>query len=94
MFVGVLGPWCVLALLLVEAERCLPRQLPRARPGRIPATACWNRCSIVSAAVTLVAFAIWFVFLAGAKPRTGNERPRSDQRADPSGAWVMLPFAL
>ncbi|MGO9973820.1 MAG: hypothetical protein ACLP01_13640 [Solirubrobacteraceae bacterium] len=70
MFAGVVASVVVLAILLVKLStiyraNCRARGLPD--PGNVVLEA----VLVVSAAVTLVAFAIWFVFLAGANPVPG-----------------------
>ena len=72
MFVGVLASVVVLAAVLVKLSGFY-RANRRARGLDDPGHGVLELVLIVSAAVTLVAFAVWFVFLAGANPVPGME---------------------
>lgn len=70
MFVGVVGTVVLLALLLAKLS-AVYRANCRARGRQDPGNVVLESVLIVSAAVTLVAFAIWFLFFAGASPVPG-----------------------
>lgn len=70
MFAGVLVSVLVLALLLVKLSSVY-RANCRARGLRDPGNFVLESVLVASAAVTLVLFAIWFLFIAGADPVPG-----------------------
>jgi heme/copper-type cytochrome/quinol oxidase subunit 2 len=70
MFVGVLLSIMLLALVLVKLSTFY-RANHRARGLADPGNRVLEAVLVVSAAVTLIAFAIWFLFIAGASPVPG-----------------------
>lgn len=70
MFVGVIVSVFVLALLLVKLS-AFYRANHLSRGLADPGHGVLETVLVVSAAVAIVAFAIWFVFLAGANPVPG-----------------------
>jgi hypothetical protein len=70
MFVGVLLSITLLALVLVKLSTVY-RANHRARGLGDPGNRVLEAVLVISAAVTLVAFAVWFLFIAGASPVPG-----------------------
>ena len=72
MFIGVTLSVLALAVLLVKLS-AVYRANRRARGLPDAGNVVLESVLVVSAAVTLVAFAVWFVFLAGASPVPGMD---------------------
>jgi hypothetical protein len=70
MFIGVVVSVVLLGILLAKLS-AVYRANCRARGLADPGNFVLESVLVVSAAVTLVAFAIWFVFVAGANPVPG-----------------------
>jgi heme/copper-type cytochrome/quinol oxidase subunit 2 len=70
MFVGVPVSVVLLAMLLSKLSAGY-RANCRARGLRDPGNVALESVLVVSAAVTLIAFAVWFLFIAGASPVPG-----------------------
>ncbi len=70
VFVGVIASVLLIAALLVKLS-AVYRANRRSRGLGDPGNVVLESVLIVSAAVTILAFAIWFLFLAGASPVPG-----------------------
>ncbi len=72
MFIGVVVSVVLLGILLVKLS-AVYRANCRSRGLQDPGNFVLESVLVVSAAVTVVAFAIWFVFLAGGNPVPGMD---------------------
>ena len=70
MFAGVIASVVLIAFLLVKLS-AVYRANRRSRGLHDPGNVVLESVLIVSAALTMIAFAIWFLFLAGASPVPG-----------------------
>ena len=88
MFVGVLVSVSALALVLGKLSGVY-RANHLARGLADPGHGVLETVLVVSAAVTIVAFGIWFVSLAGSQSGSGDKRLSSESRT--GGAAPVLP---